>query len=886
MDRQSYGYLDFIQQESAQTGCSSERNGQVNSTSSGYTDLHVPPYAGHTCLAVYRQSTGKFGLRNHPYFTVYKSLRGYEILNLSFNVELNKLTLIRTGTKFITTQPRWIRKVMRANLHTKPSFRLYPTSFNLEHPIPTMAFVTAPFCSSSTIFKMRLKRCQSPKTPLLLPFFSDFTPSPRQALTPQNTGSQRLRHIRLPNWKQPPSMMEADPAVLGGVTEALEFLAATTLVIPLFRRLNLSPILGFLLAGVILGPHGLRLIRDVDDVRQLADFGVLFLLFEMGLELSLDRLRKLRKYAFGMGSLQILFTAAVLGLGAYGMGGNVAESAVIGSALSLSSSAFILQILTEKGERQSRAGVASFGVLLMQDIAIVPLLLLVPLLKNPVLGGDALSAPAVVPPLIHTVREGAKHVISALGILNVVILAGGALLKRFFTIVADSRSSEAFTSAVLLTVLGTAMITERIGLSMTMGAFVGGVLLAESSFRSRIKIDLEPFRGLFLGLFFTTTGMSLDLTLFVRQPLQICFLISSLMFCKTVVTTLVGLPFGLSLAEALRVGLLLGQGGEFAFVLFALGSKLGLVPDSVNSFLCTTVVASMAFTPFLYQLGCTLAPIVDRFVVSSGGIPTQKAAIQDAVTNEAGFVAILGYGPVGKVVGRMLSRKFIRWIAVDIDRETVTKAVENNLPVVYGDCTHPAEILETNELSLPDAFVITYSKDALVECVLEAIRSHYPDRPVYVRARNQSQQKRLLKLGAWAMYPETLETSLQLGQSVLQGFQTSTVDISAIKSEIRSDFELNEVFSEHEVWFKKNMRTPGRVNLAAPVGTTVRSYGTMVEDKPKNHEDHTIANEKNDAVNQDKGPMTVNEGGKLTSDGNGNNCVDSSPAETFDVKNS
>lgn len=644
--------------------------------------------------------------------------------------------------------------------------------------------------------------------------------------------------------------MVADPTIVGGVTEALEFLAATTLVIPLFRRLNLSPILGFLLAGVVLGPHGLRLIRDVDDIRQLADFGVLFLLFEMGLELSLDRLRKLRKYAFGMGSLQILFTTAVLGLGAYGMGATIAESAVIGSALSLSSSAFILQILTEKGERQSRAGVASFGVLLMQDIAIVPLLLLVPLLKNPALAGDHVSVSNVARPLIHAIRDGAQHVISALGILNFVVLAGGAFLKRFFTFVADSRSSEAFTSAVLLTVLGTAMVTEEIGLSMTMGAFVGGVLLAESSFRSRIKVDLEPFRGLFLGLFFTTTGMSLDLSLFIRQPLEISFLISSLIFCKTVVTALVGLPFGLSLAEALRVGLLLGQGGEFAFVLFALGNKLGFVPDSVNSFLITTVVASMALTPFLYQLGSTLAPIIDKFVASSGGIPTQKAAIQDAATNEAGLVVIFGYGPVGKVVGRMLSRKFIRWVAVDLDRETVSKAVENNLSVVYGDSVRPAEILEANGLSSPDAFVITHGQDELVEDVLVALRSSFPDRPVYLRAKNQSQQKRFLKLGARAMYPETLETSLQLGQSVLQGFKTSRVDISAIKSEIRGDFELKEVFDEYEEWFKVNIRAPGHVAMDESNGSHEKKAMLVSESANGNGNSHSIGHSKDASTDE------------------------------------
>lgn len=596
-------------------------------------------------------------------------------------------------------------------------------------------------------------------------------------------------------------MAGADASVIGGVAEALEFLGATTIVIPIFRRLNLSPILGFLLCGVLLGPHGLRLVRNVDDIGHLADFGVLFLLFEMGLELSLDRLRRLRKYAFGMGLLQVVLTSAVLGLGGLAMGGTFQESAVVGAALSLSSSAFILQLLAEKGERQSRAGIATFGVLLMQDIAVVPLLLLVPVLGAAKLGIEPPHLSWLTPSTLHAVREGAAHVVATLGAANFVVLAGGAFLRRVFTFVADSRSAEAFTSAVLLTVLGTSLVTEEIGLSMTMGAFLAGVLLAESSFRSRIKVDLEPFRGLFLGLFFITTGMSLDVSLFVTEPLQVAFLISSLIFCKTAVTTVVGLPFGLSLAESLRVGLLLGQGGEFAFVLFALANKLGYLPESVNSFLTTTVVASMALTPLLYEAGTWLAPRVDRLVASIGGTVTAEATLQEVAQPDVGFVLICGYGPVGTVVGRMLSRKFIRWVAVDIDRKTVSSAVDSNLPVLYGDCTKPQELLDANNLSPPDACVITLTDDTLVEDTLGAFRSLYPDAPVYLRAKSLQQQREFLEQGARALYPETFETSLQLGQSVLKGFQTTDIDISAIKAEVRGDYGLNEVFKEYEQWF-------------------------------------------------------------------------------------
>lgn len=591
-----------------------------------------------------------------------------------------------------------------------------------------------------------------------------------------------------------PRCAVADTTLIGGIEQTLEILVATSTVIPVFRKLKLSPILGFLLSGLFLGPHGLKLLNDVNEIKELADLGVLFLLFEMGLELSLDRLRKLRKYAFGMGVLQVGITSLILGLGAYWMGASVPESAVVGTALSLSSSAFILQILAEKGDRQSRAGLATIGILLLQDVAVVPLLFIVPQL-----GSLKWISPSELRAAVSVIVPQA---VSVFGTLNFIILAGGAFLKKVFNTVAKSKSSEAFTSTVLLTVLGTALLTEELGLSLTAGAFLAGVLLAESSFRSRIKIELEPFRGLLLGLFFITTGMSVDASLFVTQPWVIGFLISSLIFCKSIACTLIGLPIGLSLAESVRVGLLLGQGGEFSFVLFALANKLGFLPSDMNSLLTTTVVSSMALTPLLYEIGVRLSRPIDRLVKSTGGKVSAEAAIQE-VSELEGFVLILGYGPVGQVVGRMLSRKFIRWVAVDIDMDIVNSAVENNRPVVYGDTQRPVEFLEANGLPEPQSFVITHSVDTLTEGALNAIRANFPRSQVFVRAKNVKQQKRFLAKGATAMYPETFETSLQLGEIVLSSLGTTEVDVSAIKDEIRKDSGIFDVFQEYEAYFKR-----------------------------------------------------------------------------------
>lgn len=412
------------------------------------------------------------------------------------------------------------------------------------------------------------------------------------------------------------------------------------------------------------------------------------------------------------------------------------------------------------------------------------------------------------------ILAGAKHVAMTLSLLNVTVVLGGFVLRRVFGLVAESKSNEAFTSTVLLTVLGTAWITAELGLPMTLGSFIAGVLLAESSFRSRIMVDTEPFRGLFLGLFFITTGMSMDLSLFMKEPLKLGFLISSLLFWKTSACTVAGLPVGLSLAESLRVGLLIGQGGEFAFVLFAIANKLGFLPNDINAYLITTVVTTMALTPALYSAGLKLAPVIDKIVEKAGGQPTVEATLLDVSNSNEAFVMIFGFGPVGQVIGRMLSRKFIRWVAVDIDMQSVRNAMENNLPVIYGDSVHPVELLEANNLPTPSAFVVTHTTEVLAEECLAAVRLAFPDRPVYVRAKDVDQQKTLLNLGGIAVYPEALETSLSLGALVLEAFGTTQSDVSAIKKELRSDGDVGLAFEEYENYWKEYLRSPAADNSA------------------------------------------------------------------------
>jgi len=587
------------------------------------------------------------------------------------------------------------------------------------------------------------------------------------------------------------SLKAIENGVISGLQDALEILISTVAVIPLFRRLNLSPILGFLLSGIILGPHGLRVVKDVEDITELADFGVLFLLFEMGLELSIDRLKRLRKFAFGLGSLQVTITSAALGMGAYIMGASVPESVVIGSALSLSSSAFVIQLLNERRERSQPFATASFGVLLFQDIAVVPLLVLVPLLSS--------SGWAGVSQLEQLASTLGFTLIKALGAISGVWLIGSQFLKRLFNYVAESKSPEAFTSLVLLTVLGAAWFTDEFGLSMTLGAFLAGVLLAETNYRSQIIVDTEPFRGLLLGLFFITTGMSMDISLFFDQPLAVAFLISSLIAVKTSIMAVIGLPFGLSLAESIRIGLLLGQGGEFAFVLFALASKLGFMPEEVNNLLIVTVVASMALTPILADVGARLAPVIDRFTAMNGGESSTLKAADTLASQSSGSqndspVVLIGYGPVGKVIGEMLSQNFIPFSAIDLNPSIVSSSTLQGIRCVFGDATKP-EFYEHIDVKSPQRFIITISEEEVVERIIDAVRSKFPEKPVFVRAKDLHQQQMLLERGVKAMYPEDFETSLQLGAEVLKDCGVNVVDIKSMLLEYRSKNAYRKEFS-------------------------------------------------------------------------------------------
>ncbi|KAK3137042.1 hypothetical protein QOZ80_5BG0446860 [Eleusine coracana subsp. coracana] len=583
--------------------------------------------------------------------------------------------------------------------------------------------------------------------------------------------------------------------------DTLTFLGVTVLVVPAFRVIKASPILGFFGAGVVLNQFGL--IRNITDVKLLSEWGILFLLFEMGLELSLSRLKALARYAFGMGLPQVLLST--LAFTAFELPPNnaigtkilqfffdsrpdlvnirsVDEAIVIGAALSLSSSAFVLQLLAEKGELPTRFGSATLGILLLQDIAVVPLLVILPVLES-----QNIVEQSVWPILL---AESLK----ALGGLGILSLGGKYLIRRIFEFVAESRSSEAFVALCLLTVAGTSLLTQKLGFSDTLGAFLAGAILAETNFRTQIEADIRPFRGLLLGLFFVTTGTSIDMQLLIREWPNVLSLLGGLIAIKTLIITAIGPRVGLTLQESVRIGLLLSQGGEFGFVVFSLANRLGVLPLELNKLLIIVVVLSMALTPLLNEVGRRAAGIIDE---RSGGKKEKPAETVNYGATEP--IVILGFGEMGQILAKFLSAPLSfgldqdvegwPYVAFDLNPAVVKSARELGFPVLYGDGSRPA-VLQSASISFPKAVMVMYTgKEKTIEAV-SRLRQAFAAVPIYARAQDLSHLLELKKAGATDVVLENAETSLQLGSILLKGLGVMSDDVSFFSKLVRDSMEL------------------------------------------------------------------------------------------------
>mmetsp|Transcript_11074 Transcript_11074/g.33969 ORF Transcript_11074/g.33969 Transcript_11074/m.33969 type:complete len:777 (+) Transcript_11074:149-2479(+) len=554
------------------------------------------------------------------------------------------------------------------------------------------------------------------------------------------------------------------------VWDTLVILLSTMIIVPVFDRLKTSPILGFLLAGILLGPKGLQVIGDIHGSQLLAEFGVVFFLFEMGLELSTSKLRSLRADVFGLGAGQFLITGFLITIVTILAGLPIETGLVIGGSLALSSSAFVLQLLSERGELGTRYGRAAFGILLFQDLAIVPMMVLTPLLAAGGGGGNAMLVRAI------SVAAG-KGVIA----LAVIVALGKLLLEPTFKFVAKSKSTEAFVATILFTVLATSTLTEGLGLSDTLGAFLAGVMLAETNYRHQVEADIRPFRGLLLGLFFITVGFTIDIRLALSYIGPVSSLICGLLALKAGVITALGVLFGRSFASSFRSGLLLGQGGEFAFVIFALAQQVGLLAPDLRQLLVLVVGLSMAMTPLLASLGRMLATKME----SNRGLIGARQSDQDTA-DATNFVIVAGFGRVGQSVCELLDSQLIRYKAFDLSPQRVIEARRRGLPVFFGDATRQ-EVLRAAGVEKCKAVVVTLDDPPSTLRAVQALSRDYPKVQIFVRASDRKQKKVLEVAGANAIIPELFETSLLLGRAVLLAYDTPLEEVASIIEERRKE---------------------------------------------------------------------------------------------------
>ncbi len=526
----------------------------------------------------------------------------------------------------------------------------------------------------------------------------------------------------------------------------LVVLAAAVVIVPLAQRLRLNAVLGYLAAGVLVGPHGLGLLQDSEGTRLLAEFGVVFLLFAIGLELSVDRLVAMRRYVLGLGNAQVASGCIVIGVVAMlllDLG--VGTAIVVGTALALSSTAIAVQILTEEKILLSRAGRAGLAILLLQDLAVVPLLVLVPLLAS----GDGGIAVALG-------LAAAKAVLA----VGIIIAIGRAVLRPVFRHMALSRNPELFTAMVLLVACGTGWATHHAGLSMALGAFLAGLLLAGFEYRHQVEADIAPFRGLFLGLFFMTVGTMIDPALLVRQPWLLVAGVVGLGLVKVTLIYALARRFRLPRDSAVRVAFLLAGAGEFGFIVFGLAMSEGVIAEPLGQTLITITALSMALTPLMNTAGRRLADRLHRAEMDDSLDLAAEAADLNA------HVIVAGFGRVGQTVATLLADSAVPHVCLDLDAGRVAAARAKGSQVFYGNAAQ-VEVLAAAGAGAARAVVVTIDNHQVVEPIVHRLRRRYPRLEIIARAHDLDHAEALMRAGATRVVPEAWEASLQLATAVL-----------------------------------------------------------------------------------------------------------------------
>ncbi|WP_229458953.1 cation:proton antiporter domain-containing protein [Massilia glaciei] len=552
--------------------------------------------------------------------------------------------------------------------------------------------------------------------------------------------------------------------------EILLFLTLAGILIPLLQRLRINQVLGFLAVGALLGPFGLGLFAAempalayltfprAEGVDALAELGVMFLMFMIGLELSAARLWSLRRWVFGAGTAQVCVSAAVIGAIVAMLGHPLVTAVVLGLVLALSSTAVIMQLLTEQQSTHTRLGQAAFSVLMLQDLAVVPVLILIGAMAK---GGDGNMATLVA---LAMLKAGAA--------IALIYFLGGRVVRPVFRMFAHHRQPDVFMALILLSTLGIAGLSALAGLSMALGALIAGLLLAETEFKHEIELMIEPFKGLLMGLFFMTVGMGMDARLIVESPLWLAGAVLGLFAVKGLVVAVLFRAGGLSWGRALEGGLLLGQGGEFAFIVIGYAIAGKLVAPELGQMVMLAVGLSLFVTPMAARLGRAIGDKLEH----DGDA---KGALRDdlPLAGAGGQIIIAGFGRVGQQLAHLLTERGIAYVAFENDAHLVSELHARGFPVYFGNASR-AELLRKVNAGAAPAIVLTMDHPASALQAVSGIRRAFPAVPLFARARDEKQARLLKRAGATFVVPETLEASLQLSAFVLQatGLSEEVVD--------------------------------------------------------------------------------------------------------------
>ena len=561
-------------------------------------------------------------------------------------------------------------------------------------------------------------------------------------------------------------------------SDALVLLGTAGVVIPLVRRFGFNPVLGYLGAGAILGPLGLGLfidrfpllywftVVDAANVSGLANLGVVFLLFLIGMELSYERLKAMHRLIFGLGSLQIILSTVVIGFVAALAGSRAPVPLILGACLALSSTAIVMEILGRQKRLNTSAGRASFAVLLAQDLAVVPLLLFITIFG----AGESGS-------VLATLALAFTNAAIALG---VIVVLGRVVMRPLFRLVASVGMSDLFVATTLFVIVATGVVAALAGISMALGAFVAGLLLAETEFRKAIETAIDPFKGILLGLFFFTVGMNIDFRQIIRDPVWLIAGAAALIVVKSSILVFLARMFRLSWPASIEVGLLLGPGGEFAFVGIGMATTLGLIDAKVSSFAVALTTLTMMLTPALSHIARRLAPMVRE-----DKPPDPELTV--APSGGSGHAIVVGHGRVGQVVCAMLDRHQFKYTAVDNDAAAVPEQRRQGRTVFYGDATNP-EFLKSCGLMEAAAVIVTINEPEGIDEIVAQVRALRKDVLIVSRARDADHARHLYGIGVTDAVPETIEASLLLSEAALIGLGVAMGLVVASIHEKRDEF--------------------------------------------------------------------------------------------------